>query len=61
MARDIGRALNSGAYLTQLCRTRVGDVSIDDCIKLDDIEQWLDNQNIEKTDKESKNNEVITV
>ena len=61
LARDIGRALNSGAYLTQLCRTRVGDVSIDDCIKLDDIEQWLDNQNIEKTDKESKNNEVISV
>ena len=61
LARDIGRALNSGAYLTQLCRTRVGDVRIDDCIKLDDIEQWLDNQNIEKTDKESKNNEVITV
>ena len=42
LARDIGRALDSGAYLTQLCRTRLGDVRIEDCIKLDDFQQWLD-------------------
>ena len=42
LARDIGRALESGAYLTQLCRTRLGDVRIEDCIRLDDFEQWLD-------------------
>lgn len=42
LARDIGRALDSGAYLTQLCRTRLGDVRIEDCIKLDDFEQWLE-------------------
>ena len=42
LARDIGRALDSGAYLTQLCRTRLGDVRIDDCIKLDDFQEWLD-------------------
>ena len=42
LARDIGRALNSGAYLTQLCRTRLGDVRIEDCIKLDDFQEWLD-------------------
>ena len=41
LARDIGRALGSGAYLTQLCRTRLGDVRIEDCITLDDFEQWL--------------------
>ena len=41
LARDIGRALGSGAYLTQLCRTRLGDVRIEDCIKLDEFEQWL--------------------
>ena len=46
LARDIGRALNSGAYLTALCRTRLGDVSIDDCITLDDFPQWLDSQEI---------------
>ena len=47
LARDIGRALNSGAYLTALCRTRLGNVSIDDCITLDDFPQWLEKQNIE--------------
>ena len=41
LARDIGRALGSGAYLTQLCRTRLGDVRIEDCIKLDEFEEWL--------------------
>lgn len=46
LARDIGRAIGSGAYLTQLCRTRLGDVKIDDCIKLDDFEQWLEKENI---------------
>ena len=52
LARDIGRALNSGAYLTALCRTQLGDVSIDDCITLDDFPQWLENQNIETSTSE---------
>lgn len=47
LARDIGNALNSGAYLTALCRTRIGDISINDCITLDDFPQWLENQKIE--------------
>lgn len=47
LARDIGHALNSGAYLTALCRTRIGDISINDCITLDDFPQWLENQKIE--------------
>ena len=47
LARDIGRALNSGAYLTALCRTRLGDVRIDNCLTLDDFPQWLDSQEIE--------------
>ena len=47
LARDIGEALGSGAYLTALCRTRVGDVRIEDCIKLDDVEDWLSRQIIE--------------
>ena len=47
LARDIGEALNSGAYLTALCRTRVGDIRIEDCIKLDDVRAWLEQQTIE--------------
>lgn len=49
LARDIGRALGSGAYLTALCRTRLGDVRIEDCITLDDFPTWLEQQNIETT------------
>lgn len=48
LARDIGRALQSGAYLTALCRTRVGNISIDDCLTLDDFPEWLAQQEIEK-------------
>lgn len=48
LARDIGQALGSGAFLTALCRTRLGDVRIEDCLTLDAFPQWLDNQEIEK-------------
>lgn len=43
LARDIGEALNSGAYLSRLERTRIGNVRIEDCIKPDDFQTWLNN------------------
>lgn len=55
LARDLGRALQSGAYLTQLRRTRVGEFDIDNCIDYNHFKEWLDNQEIETT------NETITV
>jgi len=51
LARDIGDALGSGAYLTALCRTRVGDVRIKDCITIDDFPAWLEQQKIEEMSK----------
>ena len=48
LARDIGEALGSGAFLTALCRTRLGDVRIEDCLTLDDFPAWLEKQVIEK-------------
>ncbi len=45
LARDIGEALGSGAYLTALQRTRVGDYTLDRCLRIDDFEQWAD-QNV---------------
>ena len=42
LARDIGQALGSGAYLTSLCRTRVGDVRIEDCLTFESFPQWLE-------------------
>ena len=55
LARDLGRALGSGAYLTQLRRTRVGEYDIDKCIEYDHFQEWLDNQEIETS------NETVTV
>lgn len=49
LARDIGQALDSGAHLTGLIRTRVGDVKLEDCMKSEDFEQWLDKQDIKVT------------
>ena len=49
LARDIGRALQSGAYLIALCRTRVGGVCLSDCLSLDDFPQWLATQEIENS------------
>lgn len=48
LARDIGAALDSGAFLTALCRTRVGNVRIEDCLTLDGFDEWLNKQNIEQ-------------
>ncbi|MBR1388940.1 MAG: tRNA pseudouridine(55) synthase TruB, partial [Prevotella sp.] len=48
LARDIGAALGSGAFLTALCRTRVGNVRIEDCLTFDNFPAWLDAQEIEK-------------
>lgn len=44
LARDIGAALGSGAFLTALCRTRVGDVRIGDCLTFDDFPAWLEKE-----------------
>ena len=42
LARDIGRALGSGAFLTVLRRTRVGDIRVEDCIDFDHIKEWVE-------------------
>ena len=44
LARDIGEALGSGAHLTALRRTRVGDLNIADCLTLDQLVEKLDNE-----------------
>lgn len=36
LTRDIGRALNSGAHLTALRRTRVGNITADNCLSVDE-------------------------
>ena len=44
LARDIGLRLGSGAHLIALRRTRVGDISIDDCLTFEQFEQLVANE-----------------
>ncbi len=43
LARDIGERLGSGAYLTALRRTRVGNTRVEDCMTIDDFLEKLKN------------------
>ncbi|MEN6588040.1 MAG: tRNA pseudouridine(55) synthase, partial [Proteiniphilum sp.] len=42
LARDIGEALHSGAHLTGLTRTRVGEITVDKCLKMEEVDQFLE-------------------
>lgn len=46
LARDIGEALQSGAHLTALRRTRVGEIRVEDCMQIEDFPEWLEKQDI---------------
>ena len=43
LARDIGAALGSGAYLTALRRTRVGDVRVEQAMTMEQVEDLIRN------------------
>jgi tRNA pseudouridine55 synthase len=45
LARDLGEELGCGAYLTSLCRTRIGDVKLSDCIDFDNFTKIIDTLN----------------
>lgn len=47
LARDIGVALNSGAHLTGLIRTRIGDITLDKCMDPQEFDNWIEQQEIE--------------
>lgn len=44
LARDIGQALGTGAYLQALRRTRIGGYTLDGSLQVDDFERWVDTQ-----------------
>jgi len=46
LARDIGFALQSGAHLTALQRTRIGDITLDKCLKIEDIDKITQNETV---------------
>ena len=53
LARDIGQALGSGAFLTSLRRTRVGEYRVEEAVGFDDFPQWHGLIKIEYFNKES--------
>lgn len=66
LARDIGTALGSGAHLTALRRTRVGEACIDQCLDVESAIEWLRTVEIEFPDDarpdngSASNNETTT-
>lgn len=50
LARDIGRALDSGGHLTALRRTRVGNVTVDKCMTVDQAAELIKTVDLEFPD-----------
>ena len=48
LARDIGQALNSGAHLIALERTRIGDIRLEGCWQIEELIQHIE-KNLEST------------
>ena len=54
LARDIGQALGSGAHLIGLVRTRVGDVRLEDCLQVDQIDELVEKAVVTEVDKKEE-------
>lgn len=57
IARDLGEALGSGAHLIGLRRTRVGEVSIDQCLSVDQAVELIRNVEITFPDDDEASKE----
>ena len=54
LARDIGQALDSGAHLIGLVRTRVGDIRLEDCLQVDQIDELVEKAVFTEVDSKEK-------
>jgi len=52
VANDFGKALNNGAYLSALRRTRIGQYHVDNTIKLEDFRDWLEKEKSIKVEED---------
>jgi tRNA pseudouridine55 synthase len=48
LARDLGKALGSGAYMSSLVRTRIGDYAVENAVEIEDIKETEDFFNFEQ-------------
>ena len=51
LARDIGQALGSGAHLTALRRTRIGDIRVEDCQSVEQLLNLLETEEMVSPDR----------
>lgn len=51
LARDIGEALESGAHLTALRRTRIGDITVDQCMTVENLLNMLETEDMVSPDR----------
>lgn len=61
LARDIGEDLMSGAHLTALRRTRVGNVGIDSCLSVDQVANFLDSVELPPLPDDYPNKKIQTI
>lgn len=43
LANDFGEHLGTGGYLSSLCRTKIGEFSVEDAMNIAQIENWIKN------------------
>lgn len=58
LARDLGKKLQSGAHLIKLRRTRVGDIRIEDCLKIEEAVEKIATAELTFPDSYQLNNHV---
>ena len=58
LARDIGEALQSGAHLIGLERTRVGETTLTDCMDIEEFTHWLESVEL-STDTEPSSDTIL--
>ncbi len=46
LANDLGAALGTGGYLSELCRTRIGEFKVEDALSIEMIAEKFDNDSI---------------
>lgn len=50
LAHDVGKALNSGAYLSRLCRRRIGNFHLNQAIDIETLKAHVESQDIPESD-----------
>lgn len=54
LANDFGKALGCGAYLSSLCRTRIGEFTLEQSMTIDQFIQEINSENKIRTDNRSQ-------